>query len=152
MKKFIAAGVGILASASLVFGASPVKASPQDPIVDEQFCTDLSNTIATSLATLNHVTSLLGVANGDLENKRNIMNTEIAEWVTAFGNHLLELDAVDGNTAATQAILDAEAADVTGAVAAWGQAKLAQWTAQHNADLAQVVQAMNTTLQGTVCT
>ena len=151
MKKLIAAGVGVLASASLVLGASPVSASPADPIVDEEFCVDLGNTIATSLASLTNLTSLLNVANGDLASKRSIMDTEIAEWVAAFGNHLLELDKVDGNPAATQAVLDAEAADVTDAVGDWGQAKLAQWTADHNADLAEVVHAMNTTLQSTVC-
>ena len=151
MKKFIAAGVGILASASLVLGASPVKASPQDPIVDEQFCSDLANKVNTSLASLTNLTSLLGIADNEVDAKRAILDNEIAEWVVAFGNHLLELDEVDGNTAATKAILDAEAADVTEAVGPWGQAKINQFTAQHNADLAQVVHDMNTTLAGTVC-
>lgn len=151
MKKFIALGVGALASASLVLGASPVKASPADPIVDEQFCSDLANTVAASAASLTNLTSLLGIANGDVAAKRAILDTEIAEWVVAFGNHLLELDKVEGNPAATKAVLDAEAADVNAAVGPWGQAKVNQFNAQHNADLAQVVNAMNGTLQSTVC-
>ena len=151
MKKLIAAGIGVLASASLVLGASPVSASPQDPIIDPQFCSDLSNTVAASLASLNNVTSLLGIANGEVGAKRAILDTQISEWVVAFGKHLQELDKVEGNTGATQAILVAEAAAVPEAGGPWGQAQINQFNAQHEADLTQVVHAMNTTLQGTVC-
>ncbi|MDQ3980044.1 MAG: hypothetical protein M3314_10900 [Actinomycetota bacterium] len=151
MKKFIAAGVGVLASVSLVLGASAVSASPADPIVDEEFCLDLGVTTGTSGAGLEAANTLLGVANGDIAAKRAILDSAVVAWVQAFGDHLLELDKVDGTPDATQAILNAAAADVTDAVGPWGQAKLNQWTAQHNADIAAIAHLMNTTLQASVC-
>ena len=151
MKKLIALGVGALASASLVLGASPVKASPADPIVDAAFCADLAIKVNTSATARSSAQSLAEIADQNVIDKRNLLDDAIEEWVIAFGEHLLELDEAGGNPAATQAILDAAAAEVTENVGPWGQAKIDQFNARHAADLAEVVYDMNVTLQNTVC-
>ena len=147
MKKFIALGVGALASASLVLGASPVKASPAEPVVPD-VCESLPLTILNSNNAEAAAAAALGAANTDLANKRAALNSAVADWVTAFANHLVELDEVGGTPGATQILLDDAAAEVTEKVTPWGNAKIAQWNAQHALDIAQVVTLMNATLNG----
>ena len=147
MRKCFALTLATVSVSAVMVSAIPSGASPSDPVVPK-VCADLPVMLLNSANALSAANGTLNTANVDLTNKRNLLNTAVAEWVTAFANHLVELDKVDGNPAATKALLDAAAAKVTQRVGPWGQAKLAQWDAQHKADIATIALLINTTLDG----
>lgn len=149
MKKFLAIGLTTLSAATFVLGVGTAQASPSDPVVPD-VCADLPSTILNSNNAAAAALATRDAADADLSSKRDALDSAVVDYVTAFANHLVELDKVDGTPAATQAILDAASAKVSEKVTPWGNAKIAQWNAQHNLDIANVVKLMNDTLQGTL--
>ena len=145
MRKFLAMGIATVSATAVLVSAVPSGASPEDPVVPK-VCADLPVKLLNSLNAMNAANGTLNAANVDLNNKRTLLNTAVVEWVTAFADHLVELDEVGGNPAATKAVLDAAQSKVTQRVGPWGQAKLTQWEAQHAADIATIAHLMNTTL------
>jgi hypothetical protein len=151
VKKFIALGVAALSAATFVLGAAPAAhADEEDPIIPG-VCLDLPNTIIGSVAVLQQALNSAATADAAVADTRSDLNAAVASFVLAFANHLKALDGVAGVASVTQAALDAASSDVADAAAAWGQAKLDQWTAHHNLDVATVANDMNGILNGALC-
>ncbi len=150
MKKFIALGVSALSAATLIIGASPVKASEHEII--PQVCADMTDIIVESTAALELASNALGDAQDELGTTETALTEAITDYVLAFADRLRAEDSVEGyEVAVTQAALDAAGVAVGTAAQNWGQAKLDLFEAQHNFDLAKIVDGMNDTLNGSLC-
>jgi hypothetical protein len=144
MRKFLAFAISAVSAVTLVLGATtlPARADLQDDV-----CAEMPNKLIASSSALSQANNSLNTANTTLTTRRTELNDAVVDWVNKFGDLIIAKDGGNaGQIAVAQAAFDAAAENVTSKATAWGNAKIAQWNAQHNQDDATVVHLMNTTL------
>jgi hypothetical protein len=137
MRKFIALGVGAIATATMAFSTvSPASAtiSPPGSVVG-QVCASLPTSAISAASALASATLAQGVAVTDLATKTTSFGVAQGDMITALVSYLHLVDS-GGSVGAAGQLLSDKVSDYSAKGAAWGNASTAVDAANHAVALA----------------
>lgn len=141
VRKLVSFALAVTSAAAVLL---QVEASPAHADLRGDACRQLPANTAASAAAITQATNALQTATANLGARRSELDAAVVTWVNAVADLLVAIDSgVQSSINRAAGVVEVTQAAAGARASLWGNAQLAQWSAQHALDLNRILHQMN---------